>query len=352
MIHFLLRRPHFYTVRLYLERRAPELEPHVRLVAWEDVLRRTALPPGTWIFSDLDRLSAAERAFAGHVHDALEGAGPRARAVNDPRSTLRRVDLLRTLHERGINDFRAFQPGRADRGCRFPVFVREADEHHGSLTPLLRSRGELRAAVRRLRLRGYRRSELLVVEFLDCRSADGLYRKYAAFRVGSEILARSLGGSPHWVVKQGDSAVDPALIEEERRYVIDNPHERPLREVFDLAAVEYGRVDYAVVDGRVQVWEINLNPTIGPSPRKGPRPPEHERLRPLREPARSHFHERFRAALLALDDAGTGDDIALPRAPSLRARARLGAFGERARRWSGGAVDGLWDRVRGGRTRG
>ncbi|HUG02454.1 MAG TPA: hypothetical protein VML95_11355 [Longimicrobiales bacterium] len=351
MIHFLLRRRHFYTVRLYLERRAPDLAGHVRLVAWEDALRARTLPAGTWIFSDLDRLSKTERAFAALVHDALAGAGGRARTVNDPRATLRRSDLLRTLHEDGINAFRAFPAGRVDPACRFPVFVREADEHHGSLTPLLRSHRELRAALRRLRLRGYRRSELLVVEFLDCRSPDGLYRKYAAFRVGPEILARSLGASGHWVVKHGDSAADPALIEEERRYVMDNPHEDRLRELFDLAGVEYGRIDYALGDGRVQVWEINLNPTIGPSPRKGPRPPDHERLRPLREPARSHFHARFRDALLALDDATAGEDIGLPRERLLRTRARLEALGLRARRGAGAAAGGLLSRVRGGPAR-
>ena len=351
MIHFLLRRRHFYTVRLYLERRAPELERHVRVVAWEDVLRARALPAGSWIFSDLDRLSRAELTFAGRVHDALAAAGRRARTVNDPRTTLRRIDLLRALHERGSSGFRAFPPGRVDPDCRFPVFVREADEHHGSLTPLLRTREELRASLRRLRLRGYRPSELLVVEFLDCRSPDGLYRKYAAFRVGPEILARSLSASAHWVVKHGDSAADPALIEEERRYVTENPHEDSLREVFDLAGVGYGRIDYAVLDGRVQVWEINLNPTIGPSPRQGPRPPEHERLRPLREPARRHFHARFAAALLALDDAEAGADIALPRAPLLRSLARLHALSAGARRRVGSGVDVLWGRIRGGRTR-
>ena len=36
-----------------------------------------------------------------------------------------------------------------------------------------------------------------------------------------------------------------------------------LRRVFAVAGVDYGRVDYGVLDGVPQVWEINLNPTIG-----------------------------------------------------------------------------------------
>jgi hypothetical protein len=45
--------------------------------------------------------------------------------------------------------------------------------------------------------------------------------------------------------------------------VEDNPHEAWLRRVCELGGVEYGRVDYGMLDGRLQLWEINTNPTIG-----------------------------------------------------------------------------------------
>ena len=41
-----------------------------------------------------------------------------------------------------------------------------------------------------------------------------------------------------------------------------NPHEAEVRRIFDLARIEYGRIDYAFRDGRMQVWEINTNPML------------------------------------------------------------------------------------------
>jgi hypothetical protein len=49
-------------------------------------------------------------------------------------------------------------------------------------------------------------------------------------------------------------------------------HEASLREIFRLARIEYGRMDYALLGGRLQVWEINTNPTIAtPGSEMGPR---------------------------------------------------------------------------------
>lgn len=52
------------------------------------------------------------------------------------------------------------------------------------------------------------------------------------------------------------------MLAEEHDYVEKNPHEGRLREVFRLARIDYGRMDYGMLDGQVQVWEINTNPTI------------------------------------------------------------------------------------------
>jgi hypothetical protein len=46
----------------------------------------------------------------------------------------RRLDLLNKLSESGINDFDAYPivPGRRVVPERFPVFIREANDHKGS----------------------------------------------------------------------------------------------------------------------------------------------------------------------------------------------------------------------------
>ena len=47
----------------------------------------------------------------------------------------------------------------------------------------------------------------------------------------------------------------------------NNAYEGIMRKIFDLASIEYGRADCGVVDGKIQVYEINTNPDIRP-PRK------------------------------------------------------------------------------------
>ena len=79
--------------------------------------------------------------------------------------------------------------------------------------------------------------------------------------LGTHILPRSVAQSRAWVAKYRGDEFDRDL---ELRYVEENPHEAWIREVFKLGGVEYGRVDYSLVNGRPQLWEINTNPTIGP----------------------------------------------------------------------------------------
>jgi hypothetical protein len=43
-------------------------------------------------------------------------------------------------------------------------------------------------------------------------------------------------------------------------YIQRNPHEAELRTIFDRARIEFGRIDYTFVDGRLVVYEINTNP--------------------------------------------------------------------------------------------
>jgi hypothetical protein len=87
----------------------------------------------------------------------------------------------------------------------------------------------------------------------------------------------------------------------ERRYILENPHEAMLRDVFRQARVEYGRADYSVAGDRLHIWEINLGPTIGRGPLAKPSSLLMEKYRPLREVGRLHFYSRFQAVLENID---------------------------------------------------
>jgi hypothetical protein len=68
-----------------------------------------------------------------------------------------------------------------------------------------------------------------------------------------------------WAVKALTRTVDEEKRAEERRYVETNPHAAWIREVFGLARIDYRRIDYGVVGGRPQAYEINTNSTIFPA---------------------------------------------------------------------------------------
>ena len=58
-------------------------------------------------------------------------------------------------------------------------------------------------------------------------------------------------------------------------------------------------------DGRIQTWEINVNPTIGRGVKPGGELASHE-LAPIRSETREFFFDRFREAWVDLDCTPAG----------------------------------------------
>jgi hypothetical protein len=100
-----------------------------------------------------------------------------------------------------------------------------------------------------------------VVEFCDTSDSSGIFRKYSAFRVGQHIIPGHLLFSRYWMQKRPD-LIDPSKVEEEHRYLRDNPHRAQLLRLFQVAGAEYGRIDYGISPSGIQTWEINTNPVI------------------------------------------------------------------------------------------
>ncbi len=298
MIHFVVPRDTEFGIRDYLGLWGQGLASRMTVLHYDDLPFRTSLPGGVYVFSALDQLLPAGRRLAGEAADQLIRAG--ARILNHPTRTLRRFGLLEELFRQGLNRHRAARATGDHSGLRYPVFLREEHHHTGALSPLLRTPEALRAELGRALVRGLRLEDLLVMEFCDTADQDGSYRKYAAFMVGSEVIPRALEHGSRWALKHSGSDFTRPNLDEERAYVLDNPHETQLRGIFHAAHVEYGRIDYAIQDGRVETWEINLNPTIGRGtrPSSGVLSPE---MSEYRTRAREHFYRRFQAAFEALD---------------------------------------------------
>jgi len=261
MIFYLVTPEGRNAIDRYVSSWGPVPESRIRCLLYDDLPGIRAFTPGTYVFSDLERLSPPALKLACQVWNALSMAGSRVRLLNDPSRVLCRYDLLRKLFDEGKNNFKAIRANESLQLLNYPVFVREENEHTGSLTPLLHSPRELVSELRSLRLQGYPRRDLLVVEFCDTSDSDGVFRKYSAFIVGGEILPRHVIFSRHWNVKNPD-LVDPHLAGVQEEYLNVNPHKSWLLETFNLSGIEYGRIDYSLMGDKPQVWEINTNPTV------------------------------------------------------------------------------------------
>jgi hypothetical protein len=311
LILYFVRARHAYTMRGYLASFGRRLARRIAVVPYESLADRRDLPVASAIFSDLERLEPGELAAVERLSRRLAEAG--ARCLNHPGATLRRYDLLRALAERGANHFDVYRAAEAPHPRRFPVFVREEGGHTGSLTPLLGSPAELDLALAKI---GAARplAGLLVVEFCDTADRDGIFRKYSAAVVGERIVPRHLFFGRTWMLKEAE-LLAPDLLAEERRYVEENPHEAALRELCRFARVDFGRVDYAVRDGALEVFEINTNPTL-----LGLAPP-FDPAAAARVAIHERFAERLSAALEAIDSPRRGR-VPLPPLPELPAEPR------------------------------
>lgn len=310
MIHYLLPADQDDHMRAYMKDWGGPVAEWFHLQGYETLLEEAGsdsivLEPGTYILSALDQLSPAMLRVVTALHEQLAGRTG-FRFLNHPSRTLRRFELLTELNRLDRSAVRAVRATGRLEELRYPVFIRGECSHDGALSPLLHSPREVVAALgRAVTMRGRRPRDLLVVEFCPTADRQGVYRKYAAFVVGERILARSLDVGRAWMLKHDRTEFSEPTLLEQRDYVFGNPHARELAEIAAIAGVGYGRIDYAIKDGRIQVWEINLHPAIGrrgDGPVRNPVPAE---LEPLHRQTKERFYAAFHAALAAVDTPRT-----------------------------------------------
>jgi hypothetical protein len=256
MIVFLTTENHSYT---HEEVARTATWPQVRLATYESLRGEVRLPDATYVFTDLDRLAPGHLREAAGICRQLRAAG--LRVLNDPARFRTRSGLLRILHDSGINSFNAYRIEENTRPRRWPVFVRAQGDHDPPLSGLLESWEQVEAAVDAALGDGVPLSQLMVVEYAAQPVRPGLFRKLGCYRIGDTSVAHVCVHDEQWIVKYGKMGIaGEDLYADELRIVRDNPHAPALQRAFELAGVEYGRVDFGLVDGRVEIYEINTNP--------------------------------------------------------------------------------------------
>ena len=276
---------------LYLDSYGADLRSVIQVRPYSDLASLQWLPGGTYIFTDLERLTPALSLLVADLWAQLEAAGSSVRLLNHPLRALRRADLLNALHAAGRNDFNVYRLTDDRSKIRFPAFVRGANDHEGSRTGLLNTHEAIDDNIRAATCFGHEPRDLIVVEYLNAADVDGVFHKYSAFRVGSQIVPRNVMFSRKWMIKSPD-LFDGDKVARQREFLEKNPHATTLREIFELARIEFGRCDYAVINGRVQVWEINTNPIIMRA---------REEYKPVALPNQEYFAEKILPAFQAID---------------------------------------------------
>ena len=142
---------------------------------------------------------------------------------------------------------------------------------------------------------GISREDKIIVEFCDTADSAGIYRKYSAFNIDGTIIPRHVCSSRDWQVKYPDLS-SPELIQEELDFISHNGHQAELKRIFALAGIRYGRIDYGMRNGSIQVWEINTNPRIASFV---------SAENPARKKTHNRFIERFNQAFETLDNRST-----------------------------------------------
>jgi hypothetical protein len=292
MIVFVVSPEHDYTHRALIGAE-PGLE--IELLYYSKIPDLRRISRATYIFTDLDRLPTEMLHMAAQIYRQIREQG--AKVLNDPARVLSRSGLLRALFLQGINRFNAYPVEEGIAPQRWPVFLRTEGTHAGPLPELYQSAEELEEAIERAVAGGLPRSRLLIVEFLAEPIRPGLYRKLSCFRVGQTSVATTCVYDTQWIAKDGKLGITPPeLYDDELRIVRENPYGAAVSRAFEIAGIEYGRVDFGLIGGEIQIYEINTNPHI----KLGREHPS-----PVRVESYRVFARNFLDALKAIDTPRT-----------------------------------------------
>ncbi len=175
-------------------------------------------------------------------------------------------------------------------GIKPPIILRQAGTHGGKIIGCFDSVDATVAAL----VAG----EHVATEFIDFRSADGLYRKYRMFFIGPHTILRHMLVSDSWNVHASARSIfmasRPELVAEERSLfeTEDDPLATNVRQVLDEVhrkmALDFFGMDFGVTqDGKVVLFEANATMSFFPFSSD----PQYDYLRRCFAPAQAAFRE-------------------------------------------------------------
>jgi hypothetical protein len=141
-------------------------------------------------------------------------------------------------------------------GHRWPVLLRPSGTHSSKGLTKVDSASRLGEV-------GAIPSDLLISDFADFHSGDGLYRKYRMIWVDGTIFRRHVIAGLDWNVT-GDSRLHmlarPETIDAEKAFMASaaDPLDARVAELFRIVGLDFGVIDFAVSDSdEITVFELN-----------------------------------------------------------------------------------------------
>lgn len=153
-------------------------------------------------------------------------------------------------------------------GLEFPALLREAGKHTGEFVGRFDTVKQVIVALPS-------DGELLLTQFVDFCSADGLYRKYRVFFIGNTVVARHMLVSDDWNVHAADRtrfvAARSDLIAEEEAFLtspddmLGGPVRIILSEIRRRIPLDFFGMDFSILpDGRLLLFEANATMNFFP----------------------------------------------------------------------------------------
>lgn len=179
--------------------------------------------------------------------------------VADKLANIPGLHMPRTIRTR-IDEPTDLQRLAEEHGLTWPIIVRVTGTHRGSATTLVDSPAQAKGSLRGLPWGGH---EIYLTEYVDCRDADGHYRKLRLVMVGKEIFLRHLVIANGWLVHVHDREL--GHLEEEIRCLQEYPTgllpkiRDTMFAVAEAMDMDFFGMDCSLrPDGRLLVFEVNV----------------------------------------------------------------------------------------------
>ena len=159
----------------------------------------------------------------------------------------------------------------AGGGFSFPLLLRAPGFHMGQHFVRVESPAGLTAALAELPGAGRPEAEVLAIEYLDARGADGCARKYRGMMVGGKLYPLHLAISPDWKIHyfSADMAQNAAHRAEEAKFLAAMPAAlgvtamAALRQLQAVLGLDYGGIDFGLNQrGEILLFEANATMVV------------------------------------------------------------------------------------------